>query len=492
MVITSSAQNNTIGGTTVGARNVISGNAQSGVHIGGDASSNQVLGNFIGTNQDGTAALGNGFRGVVIDGAPNTTVGGTAAGAGNVISGNALGGVDISGPTATGNAVRKNFIGTDASGGAALGNGTGAGVQINDAPMNTIGGSTDSRNLISGNAFVGIAIIGATATSNVVAANTIGTNFDGSGPVPNGHGVLILSSVNTIGSDFPGLGNLISGNTGQGVWLTGSGAIGNIVLGNLIGTNAGGTATLGNGGNGVLIDANATTNTIGGSPAATRNVISGNGLNGVRIDGGGNTVRGNYIGTDVNGTGAIGNTLAGVSIESGTGFNAVGGTPTGTEPNRIAFNGGPGIRVAAGAGSGNWLRFNELHTNGGLGIDLGGDGVTLNDSGDGDSGPNDLQNFPVLILATSGGGTTTVQGSLNSTPSTTFAIDFFYSSACDPSGNGEGATVLGSITELTNGSGDVSFTSIFGTGLAPGTFVTATATSPGISTSELSVCVTVP
>jgi len=115
--------------------------------------------------------------------------------------------------------------------------------------------------------------------------------------------------------------------------------------------------------------------------------------------------------------------------------------------------------------------------------------VTANDDGDGDSGPNNLQNFPVLTSATI--GSTTIEGTLNSTPDTEFRLEFFANSTCDPSGHGEGERFLGSTTVMTDGDGDASFSVTFPE-TVPGEFITATATDPDNNTSEFSQCLLVP
>src|SRR5205814_7469032 len=89
----------------------------------------------------------------------------------------------------------------------------------------------------------------------------------------------------------------------------------------------------------------------------------------------------------------------------------------------------------------NAIRYNSIYSNAGLGIDFGNDGITANDAGDGDTGLyNDLQNFPVLTSAQFGAGTITIAGTLNSKPSSSFNVQFFQNTSCDPSGAGEGQT----------------------------------------------------
>jgi hypothetical protein len=194
----------------------------------------------------------------------------------------------------------------------------------------------------------------------------------------------------------------------------------------------------------------APNNVVGGPLAGDGNVIAANGLNGVMIFGfrpDGNLIRGNSIGTDAGGTLNLGNTGAGVLIQAG--FNNVvsGKDDDRTAPNRIRFNSGAGIAVTGG--SGNRLRINQFQSNVGLGIDLGNDGVTPNDGGDSDVGPNGLQNAPVLSGATINNGIVTVQGNLSSTPNTTFTIDLYVSSACHASGSGEGSQWFGAFLVTT-------------------------------------------
>ncbi len=216
-------------------------------------------------------------------------------------------------------------------------------------------------------------------------------------------------------------------------------------------------------------------------------VISGN-LEGVTIDdpgAQGNLVQGNYIGTDVTGTSAIAN---GVGVLLLASANTIGGTSTGAG-NTIAFNTDDGVHAEFSTSTGNAILSNSIYSNADLGIELGVDGVTSNDVGDGDTGPNNLQNFPVLTSAFK--GSTNIEGTLNSTPNTTFTLEFFSNSACDPSDHGEGETVLGSTMVTTDGTGDASFMVTFPTDLPTGTFITATATDPGNNTSEFSQCATV-
>ena len=231
-------------------------------------------------------------------------------------------------------------------------------------------------------------------------------------------------------------------------------------------------------------------NTIGGTAAGARNVISGNGSHGVRIDGSsatGNWVQGNYIGTNAAGTADLGNAYSGVSIGDAA-DNTVGGMATGAG-NVIAYNDSAGASIEDPSATGNGILSNAIFDNGSLGIDLGADGVTPNDPQDPDLGPNLLQNYPLLSWVVSDGVSTTVRGSLNSLPATNSTLQFFSNDACDPSGYGEGQTYLGSNLVTTNVDGDVPILTTLPVAMPPGDFLTATATDPFSNTSEFSPCV---
>jgi RHS repeat-associated protein len=146
-----------------------------------------------------------------------------------------------------------------------------------------------------------------------------------------------------------------------------------------------------------------------------------------------------------------------------------------------------------GLGSrGNAILSNSIFANDEFGIDLYPvDGANINDLGDGDSGPNNLQNFPLLADASSDGSSTTVEGSLNSSPNTNFRLEFFANAACDPSGYGEGERYLGSSDVTTDANGDTSFSVTLSGGTSLGEFVTAAATDESGNTSEFSACAAV-
>ncbi len=276
IAITSGTKNVVIGGTTPGARNVVSGNVGAGILIQDVGSTgNQVLGNFVGTNSNGTASLSNDNGIGIINGAAQNSIGSTAEGAGNLISGNSFVGLQLQGNGTNQNVVQGNVIGLDASGTFALMNVVGIG--INGAQNNQIGGNTEgSGNLIGGNQ-IGLSLQSSGTTGNLVMGNLIGTDAAGNTAVPNDYGVQIVlgANNNTIGGDTVGAGNLISGNRIVGLAIHGTGTVQNKVWGNRIGTNMGGTAAIGNDvGVGLLVGANQ--NEIGGTSSTKRNLISGN------------------------------------------------------------------------------------------------------------------------------------------------------------------------------------------------------------------------
>ena len=146
--------------------------------------------------------------------------------------------------------------------------------------------------------------------------------------------------------------------------------------------------------------------------------------------------------------------------------------------------------VVGSTAVGNVIRGNSIHGNTGLGIDLGGDGVTLNGSHTGQAGPDDWQSYPILTSVTSSGGSTTISGSLNSAAGTTFAIDIYANAVADPTGFGQGQTPIGTLNVPTNGAGSASFTVTLAVSVPTGQFVSATATNLATGdTSEFSLSV---
>ncbi len=501
------------------------GNGAADVPITG----NSIQGDFIGTDVSGTVAEGNGAHGNVAPGvllniAGGTLIGGPAAASRNLISGNGGSGIAIGGES-SGNLVQGNEIGTDAGGLTALGNGI-YGIAVSGGyagSLNTtIGGAAaGDGNVIAANGAAGISLTGAVAGAQI-AGNLIGTNVAGTAALGNhGDGVLDKDAYRggtgltgvTIGGVTPGMRNIISANGGWGVNLAVEDG-GDVIQGNLIGTDAAGVVALGNAQGGVAIVNVASPETIGGvnsdgSATHAGNLISGNHGKGVYL---GNStasslVQGNLIGTDITGTKPLGNRSDGVFLDSQTSDNQIGGTTPGVG-NVIAFNGSSaaasGIGTAIGngvhvflSGPGNAILGNAIFANQLLGIDLNatgatiGDGVTPNSPGGPHSGPNDLQNTPVLTSAAAGISDVTIAGTLNSTPSTTFRVEFFANAVGDPTGHGQGQTYLGFASLTTDGTGNTSFSTDLPVSLPSGQWViSSTSTDPAGNTSEFSGNVT--
>jgi len=366
---------NLIGGTNSGNGNVISGGNDTGIYLL-NANNNIVQGNLIGVTAAGNSSLSNLNNGIVIYGSSGNLIGGPVPAAGNLISGNGASGVYLIGTIGTGtanNVVQGNRIGTDSSGGNAIGNLAGDGITLISASGNVI-----CSNLISANGLAGVSISGFGATGNVVLGNFIGTDVTGTASLGNNYAGVTISGAggNQIGGTNAGNGNVISGNVQDGIALVGGTAT-NIIQGNLIGLSAAGTGALPNGENGISISGGSS-NLIGGTVAAARNIISGNNDNGIGIllnTDSGNTVMGNYIGTDVTGTQAIYNDLAGVRIQGCS--NLIGGAVSGCG-NVISGNGELGVWLIQNSGNvtGNIIQGNII------GLDVSG----ANSLGNGDAG----------------------------------------------------------------------------------------------------------
>ena len=438
-----------IGGDSPAARNWISGNGYGVFMSEAGASGTVVTGNYIGTNIAGTAAVPNSFSGISSLRAGNHRIGGTQAGQGNLVSGNLGTGIELSGAT-SGTRIEGNFVGTNAAGTAAIPNGSGVGIRIYGGSNNVVGGTTPgARNLISGN-----------------------------GPPGNGHGIRLE----------------IYGNSS-----------GNRIEGNYIGTDVTGLLPLGNGGAGIQVfspdsSVGVGDNYIGGTTAAARNVIGGNGSYGIwlayadRMQ-----VQGNYIGVGANGIAPVGNGATGIVIYANR--NVIGGTAPGAG-NTIANagpGGGPTVFLYSGvrveSGTGNVVRGNALYANFGQALDLLGgtesQGYTANDACDADTGPNQLQNFPVITAASSAGASTSVSGSLNAAANQAFQVDVYASADCDATGHGEGRLYLGAVTVNTGADCNATFNATLPVPLPANQVATATATDAAGNTSEFSACTVV-
>ncbi len=507
--------NNTVGGTTSGARNLISGNSVDNLTLTGTGS--LVLGNYIGTNPAGNAALANNY-GIVLNRAYDCTIGGTVAGASNLISGNSFG---LSIADGSGNQVLGNYIGTDVTGNAALANHEG--VAVGYSTDNTIGGTVSAaRNIISGNTLVGVDLGG---YDNQVLGNYIGTNAAGNAALANGDGISVAYSLNTVGGTVSGAGNVISGNGRYGINVT---ATRTTMQGNYIGTDPTGTKAISNGFQGVCVT--GSNSTIGGTSSAARNIISGNSGDGVFIGTSGVAVQGNYIGTDVTGTKAIANS---VGVEVSGANSTIGGTATSAR-NVISGNTSYGMLIddlisgvlvqgndigtdvtgadnlgngnygisSAGANNtiggsvanaaniivnnlkggvyvasynGNTIRLNSISANGPT---SNGPGITLY------NGNNNLA-APILASAAMSQDTLSVVGSFTPpTANVSYTLDFYANTSGDP----EGKAYIGSLTVTPTSTSSQSFTFTIVTWMVTETnpLVTATLTDASGNTSRFS------
>ena len=587
--IQNAASNNTIVGTTAGAGNVISANGGNAFEIGDSGTSNNIIeGNYLGVGADGITPLGNGDPGIWIGaGASNNTIGGTTVGASNIIAHNSSQGVRIF--SGTNNSVVGNRIYANSSLGLDLGpsgvtaNDLGDGdagannlqnypglksayslggsttilgtlnsainttyrIEFFSSPAGTedptghgegetyLGNATIITN-VAGNATInstlGVAVaagdfVTATATDpggstsefslNVVAVDNIlvvDTTSDLSNGDTSSIGALVgdkgFDGVISLREAITATNNTANGATPDEIHFNIPGGSHTIVVGagglpditdaviidgttepdftttpiiELDGTSAGG------GTDGLTFDP-------GSSGSAARGlVINRFDDGGVRVNTDSVTIAGNYIGTDVTGLVGLDNGHDGIVLANGTTGTTIGGTSPGAA-NTIAYNTGRGIRFATSAGADNTIVANSISNNGALGIDLDSDGVTFNDAGDGDAGSNDLLNFPEIASATDAAGTITVDFDLD-VPGGDYRIEVFTNpSGADPSLYGEGQTYENATTITHTGSGIESFQITYSGATNDIVTLTATEESAGPaygSTSEFSAAFTV-
>ena len=393
-----------------------------------------------------------------------------------------------------GDVVAGNYLGVSASSGKATPNGEG--ISVTASSRNTIGGTASGAgNLISGNSTNGIDINNGEgpAINNQIMGNLIGTTASGLTALANGGaGILIDGASSTeIGSPSSGFSNVVSGNLGAGIKVT-SAAAGTTIANDAIGVGEDGTTLIGNGGDGILVDG-ALGVTVGGNVPNQANVIGGNQANGIETMGGtgGILVESNFIGTDSTGKLLnLGNRENGIQLASSS--NTIGGTGA-SVANTIDFNGsgqvGSGVQLV-GSPAQNAILSNSIYGNAGLGINLG-DGPTPNHA-PGTPGPNNYQNYPTLSSSQSDGSSvTTITGSLYSIAKTTFLMQFFASPNAGLDGFGQGKNLIGSQSVQTDANGNVVFTAPIPSGTAAGQFISATATDPDGDTSEFSADVRV-
>jgi hypothetical protein len=479
----------------------IGGNA---IFLDGNGEDELIVGNLLGLHGSGGAGtFSNGSDVTMDNGSSDNVIGGIAPNLRNILSG-AGAGITITatnGPAS--NEIQGNYIGTDPTGTRAVPNSNG----VVDSGTNTRLGlepaTTDPAfglgNVISGNRRAGVDLIGAVGA--VVDGDLIGVNAAGTASLPNGgFGVLASGgSGDIIGGTAAGEPNVIGGD-GIGIELTDAGAAagtnGYQIKGNFIGTDPTATHTFA-GNVGVFLNGGTAAQGVANTTIAG-NVIDNQSLAGVDIFGAGaknNLVQGNFIGTDPTRTLAHGNGI-GVEVAHGAHNNIIGiGGTGGGAGNVIAHNKGTGVAIGSSLTDvttvANTVRGNSIFANG-FGIALGNDGVIPNRTVNPSPGPNNFQNTPLLTSATDPVlGRTVVLGSLHSAPNATFVIDFYSSATADPSGFGQGQFYLGREVVTTDASGNATIDFVLTPGTLWGNVITATATDVGGDTSEFSKDVTV-
>ncbi len=521
ILVTSASKRNLIGGEATGGNdptndifarppmgNLISGNNLNGVFITGKSTLNQLSGNFIGTTATGNAALGNTLDGVaIVDANSNSLIGCNLRQDPfvfyNVLSGNGGNGLRVTNSNDT--TIQANFFGIGADNDTDVGNALNGVLVEGSSTRTTMGGPIPLGNVVAANTQNGIVVRGRASYfisyNSFVGLAAFSTNQN----LGNGQdGILVTST----GGNNLLRTNVIASNGDDGVELSGA-ATGVRVTGNIIGMNTDGMSAMGNVGNGVEVGGTAHHNVIGGpQPTANiipQNIISANGGNGVAVVGKAHHIEisNGYIGTNVSGTQAFGNALAGVYLGTGTTSNTVGstdsdlptmisgnlgngiemqgarnntviGTLIGTDPtgliaipnlgsgvllnsshdnvigrrpsssdsstaNIIANNDDNGVLIQSGVR--NTIFGNSIHSNDLLGIDLA-------------TGANNNQAAPVLTSATRMPLGMQVKGVLTSKPRSTFVLEFFANSASSPSGR----ISIGKMTVKTTAAGTVSFT----------------------------------
>lgn len=441
-----------VGGNTVRGLNITNATS-SGIFLNAanGVGGNVVQGNLLGTDAEGSAGLGNQNNLFILD--SGNTIGGRLPADRNVLSGAGNAAVLLTG--GADNVIVGNLIGTNPAGTAAVA-GQSFGVFLSQNVRDTRIGGPDpaDRNVIAAGRGAGITV--GNALPHVIQGNRIGTDVTGTVAIPNFIGINLGHG----GGAAPLIdGNLIADNTSDGIAISNGTAV--EIRNNTIRGNAGMGINHFNGSNTYIHN----------------NLIAQNGTTtlhaGVRVHGDGADVRvqGNEIRDNV-GDGVFASSLPGAPRK------LIGGRAAG-EGNAIFANGQRGVYVQFGEGI--EIVGNSMANNGRLGIALGGGGIvpTPNDPTDTDTGPNGLQNYPVLTVAESRGARTFVQATLASLAGT-YTFDVYAVVTPDPTGFGEGLRYLGSLTDgLGTFSGEVGATT-------PGEFLCVTATDANGNTSEFS------
>lgn len=469
-------------GASPASRNLLGGGSQYAIRING-GNQNLVASNLIGVGADGVTPLPNG-TGVSVENSQGNAVNS------NVICGGMQSGLVFNGGSSNG--ALSNLIGLAPDGRTPIGNRIG--MMVENEQHDTIGQGPSTANVISGNsgassdtdplAGAGLVIMDSTLDTSGVSDNRIGTDSGGGAAVPNhGPGIVVDRA-----SQVLAVGNLVSGNSGDGVE---AGMFGNLnprqpfyceLSANKIGTDSTGARPLGNGGSGVVVGT--------GGVQIIRNQICDNAGHG--IDVGGSVAHldifQDAIGSTFDGGMRLGNGGDGIRVENGASNINVAQTTI------IAFNGGNGVTIGTSPQDTTInvrVTGDSIHSNDGLGIDLGNDGVTPNAPGGPHTGPNQLQNTPVIDWAriypgVASGGSIGVSGTLDSTPNTMFEIDLYENAASIDGGHVQGQTLLGSVSITTDAVGHARFA--WGPRIlqAVQPVITATATAANGGTSEFS------
>lgn len=456
-----------VGGVGVNEGNLISGNGGIGLFMS-TVDTAAILGNIIGTDLSGSYAIANSV-GINPSNSSDIMIGGNTALHRNLISGNSNGIIFTGGLKYK---VYGNYIGTDATGLLAIPNRF-LGIRLTGDSCNIGGILPGQGNLISGNGNAGIRITGQTTPAlnpraNNIQGNLIGTDITGTLAIPNGYGLNLIAGVyeTLIGGNTAAHRNIISGNRKAGIRF--NVADSNYVFGNYIGTDISGTQALGNQESGIEINL-ATKTFIGNATAATANLIVSNEEHGINIhnDSDSTYVRYNYIGTDVTGLLNLANMEKGIWIGDGATYSFIGGTLA-DEGNIIANNLQGGIEVNAALTLHNSILGNSIYDHTVSGISL--------------IGGNNMQAAPD-ITGFVGGPSTTISGTFNSAPNANYRIEFFTSNT-----NEQGKTLIGISNITTDATGGFFLNETFPVVITPAEpILTATATDSDGNTSAFGV-----
>ncbi|PLX06667.1 MAG: hypothetical protein C0596_15225 [Marinilabiliales bacterium] len=445
---------------------------------GNSCINNSITGCYIGTNHNATQADGNYIGVEIITGADYNYVGGTNLDDRNIISGNEHIGIRLLDVEYCN--VYNNYVGVDRTGTSAIPNYDGISLE-GAAKYNNIGGAEENQgNLVSGNVAYGIPIFGAGAEGNIVAGNLIGTDISGTLAIPNTYGLLFDdgSYNNILGGDTEAERNILSGNSAYGVFIYNMGTNSNIVRGNLIGTDIEGTSAIPNA-IGIVVDGAAFKHII------DNNIISGNLQQGIYINITGcdsTKIINNKIGVDKNNN-PLGNASDCIRISQGPKYTLIGGSEE--TANTIAYNGGNGVYIMFDNDDNHLISHNAIYENEGLGIDLFPPGVNVNDDGDIDEGANQGMNFPEITELTYswGLGQTNITGHLDTPDPELCEIQIF---AAEPheSGHGQATEYITSVNPDASGNW---FVTLPVEASSPEGFITTLAIDKDNNTSEFSI-----